>query len=435
MDDLNALERQIEGQLNGFVGPILPVDDAAIFNDITAANQRKGWGFSMFSALKFVAASVIVALFGGFLLAGILTAPQGDEVAPAAVTGSPSPPTTEALLSSMVTDEVEPGIYQVINDGVRDLASVDVSDFVAGYDGGIWLLTEDGFQRLGSERSHEWPEESAAYDGLTFEVAPDGTFWIIAARDRPFSGARGGEALRSADGEAWAPLPCPDVCVGITLSPEGGIWASWPELGGRTWWVGHLRPTGWEPLDQPLPPVGDIIVDRLYPTDTGDPYATFVAYGPRLARYHDGTWSEIGYPSGIVEVGRDGTVWQSGRGTQIGESDTVGSELSGGLARFADGEWTDWTPADLPDLDLPTQPDHDEFGVAPDGSLWLSSSCDGLVRFDGLVTDHFLPGRCMTMDIATDGSVWALTDDDQQPGRDLFVITPKAVTAGEAVSE
>ena len=44
-------------------------------------------GFTMFSALKFTAAAVIVALFGGFLLAGVLTTPQeGDEMAPAAVT-------------------------------------------------------------------------------------------------------------------------------------------------------------------------------------------------------------------------------------------------------------------------------------------------------------------------------------------------------------
>ena len=50
-------------------------------------------GFTMFSALKFVAAGVIVALFGGFLLAGILTTPQGDDVLPAAVTESPSPMT------------------------------------------------------------------------------------------------------------------------------------------------------------------------------------------------------------------------------------------------------------------------------------------------------------------------------------------------------
>jgi len=50
----------------------------------------------MFSALKFVAAAVIVALFGGFLLTGILTAPQ-EEGTPATVTESPSLTTTGGL--------------------------------------------------------------------------------------------------------------------------------------------------------------------------------------------------------------------------------------------------------------------------------------------------------------------------------------------------
>ena len=77
---------------------------------VTAANRSHRWGFTMFSALKFVVAGVIVALFGGFLLAGVLTTPQGDEMAPAAVTESPSPMTTEELLSGMVTEEVEPGV-------------------------------------------------------------------------------------------------------------------------------------------------------------------------------------------------------------------------------------------------------------------------------------------------------------------------------------
>ena len=78
-------------------------------------------GLTVFSALKFIAAAVIVALFGGFLLTGILSTPQGDEVLPATLTESPSPMTTEELLSGMVTEEVEPGVFRVVHDGVRDL--------------------------------------------------------------------------------------------------------------------------------------------------------------------------------------------------------------------------------------------------------------------------------------------------------------------------
>ena len=111
MDDLNALERQIEGQLSGFVGPVLPVDDDAVFDSITAATQSPKWRFqSMFSATRFVVAGVIVALFGGFLLSGVLTQQSGD-VTPAAV-GSASPEATPSIpfkLPAVIPDGIESG--------------------------------------------------------------------------------------------------------------------------------------------------------------------------------------------------------------------------------------------------------------------------------------------------------------------------------------
>jgi hypothetical protein len=55
--------------------------------------------------------------------------------------------------------------------------------------------------------------------------------------------------------------------------------------------------------------------------------------------------------------------------------------------------------------------------------------CDDLARFDGTTADRFLPGRCITMDIAADGSVWVLADEDK--GKDLYSITPEAVTGPE----
>ena len=49
----------------------------------------------MFSATKFLVAGAIVALFGGFLLVGLLTRQQSEEVLPAVgATASPSPKTT-----------------------------------------------------------------------------------------------------------------------------------------------------------------------------------------------------------------------------------------------------------------------------------------------------------------------------------------------------
>ena len=90
MDDMNAFDRQLASVVLQRVGPPEPVDDLAVFDAVIAANRRKRWGFTMFSALKFIAASVIVVLFGGFLLAGVLTTPQESGLAPAQGTGMPA---------------------------------------------------------------------------------------------------------------------------------------------------------------------------------------------------------------------------------------------------------------------------------------------------------------------------------------------------------
>ena len=141
MDDMNPFERQVVGQIHTFVGPSRPVDDAAIFTAITTTQSPK-WRFqSMFSATKFVVAGAIVALFGGFLLSGVLTQQPSDDRLPAvgasasataqaeatdAATSEPEP-TTEAVADSttpdllpgvdLVTEEVEPGVYRVLGDG------------------------------------------------------------------------------------------------------------------------------------------------------------------------------------------------------------------------------------------------------------------------------------------------------------------------------
>ena len=69
----------------------------------------------------------------------------------------------------------------------------------------------------------------------------------------------------------------------------------------------------------------------------------------------------------------------------------------------------------------------DWFRAVRDGHL----VCDGIARFDGVTLDRFLPGQCVSMDIAADGSVWVFAGDDE--GRDLYVITPAAVPTMEAI--
>jgi hypothetical protein len=103
MADMTVFEHQVEEVLRRAAGPSRPVDAVHVVELATASRwsvvtrrPRSGsaapteGGFSVFSAVKFVVAGVIVALFGGFLLAGILTTPQGDESVPAAVDASPT---------------------------------------------------------------------------------------------------------------------------------------------------------------------------------------------------------------------------------------------------------------------------------------------------------------------------------------------------------
>ena len=162
-------------------------------------------GSTMFSALKFITASVIVALFGGFLVAGVLTTPQGDEMAPAAVTASASPMTTEELLSGMVTEEVEPGVYRVVNDGVRDLMVAD--RIVVGDDGSVWATRDHegpygrGLFRLGDEII------DAPYQA--WSVTNDGTLWA--------------ELLHTYDGERWTEHPAPPLSsLSISCTTSAG---------------------------------------------------------------------------------------------------------------------------------------------------------------------------------------------------------------------
>jgi hypothetical protein len=419
----------------------------------------------MFSALKFVVAGVIVALFGGFLLAGVLTTQQGDEMAPAAATASPSPTTNTDILPgvTLTVEEVEPGVFRVVNDGVRDLDPGGNHGIAAGYDGNVWLLQEDEFLRLGSEEAHGWPTAFGPSDH-DLEVTPDGTVWLVP--NPPYRAGwhdmTGDDVLRSADGEEWSAMPCPDNCTGVTVAPDGKAWASWTD-GNGVWRVAHLGPESWQPLLGAFPrdftPGG---FERLLFTDAGDIYGVTCGWACLAYRYEYGAWHRQRDAYALVDVGRDGTVWQDGGiGDEVMETSFPGDGLArlagGGWAAWTSDDWATWTSDDLPDIEYGFGLDK-QFEAAPDGSVWFSLwdsadgsdpqkgrywrweerqtavedgrlACDGLARFDGETLDRFLPGRCISMAIAADGAAWVL--DDEEGARDLYVITPEAVAASE----
>ena len=131
----------------------------------------------MFSAVKFVAAAAIVALFGGFLLSGTLTTQQEEVTAPAAASASPSPaavytspmPVAGELdfIESILATEVSQGVDRKIYRGAVDAMALEMDDArLAGtmylarnsdhigeryehHDGEVWtgtleLVNEDG---------------------------------------------------------------------------------------------------------------------------------------------------------------------------------------------------------------------------------------------------------------------------------------------------
>ncbi|MGD8485914.1 MAG: hypothetical protein PVG27_13230 [Chloroflexota bacterium] len=421
MDDMQAIEQRISREMLRRAGPSEPVDDLAVFESVIAANRSQGWGFTMFSALKFVAAAAIVTLFGGFLLAGILTPPQDGEVVPAAVTESPEPTTTADLLSGMVTEEVEPGVYRVVNDGVRELQPLEAMRIKAGQDGSVWVESfaeyDEGLIRLGDKGTLDLQLELWDLGVEDFEVASDATVWAV-------MGSEEEAALRSNDGQAWTTHRVidrsSDLDFGdVEIASDDVVWA-YLEDG-----IGYLAGDGttWHDADWP------------------------VARQP--SRYHSPWYSPIGTEAWVADE-QDLWHYADGQWRQIDHGDLGAGALPGGAVwdrRLSDEplylyrhDATGWRRWDLAEQGMRPAGWHwGTYDVAPDGSYWAGWSvqgnpeegrprCEGVSRFDGLTWERHLPGKCIDdMDIAPDGSVWVIADD--QEGKDLYAITPEAVAA------
>ena len=449
MTEMTAFERQLSGEIGDLMGPVHPVDDLAIFESVTAASRSQRWGFTMFSALKFATAGAIVALFGGFLLVGILSAPQDGNVLPAAVTESPSPMTTEELLSGMVTEEVEPGVFRVVNDGVRDLTyplgGWDYSGFMVDVtpDGSVWLSVDEGEHdlfRLGEEQVFEDPWTRLWFRG----VAPDGSLWGLGEVPDDRWG------ISSFDGEEWTVrATMTDIAVTLAVGPDGTVWVVaedgdkyCPDIEGgdcpgivllRLEDDDSLTTMDWSDVYD-----GDADWLQLAVSPDGDVWlvGTQRAYYPRaevLLRFDGEGWEAIPGPEGwnpvgvgrYLEVGSDGTLW-------------VKTDARGGLARFDDPGWTTFTEADgLMEWGVEGGSFADMLNVAADGSLWLLGSptdplpgCGGVTHFDGTTWTSYLVETCMhDFAIAPDGSVWlgANAYGDGASLLHLYVITPEAV--------
>ena len=404
----------------------------------------------MFSAGKFVVAAVIVALFGGFLLASVLITPQKDEIGPAAVTESPSPMTSEELLSGMVTEEVEPGVFRVANDGVRDLSYPSGYSGGAGFmvdvtpDGSVWLSTDDGKRglfRLGEERVFE---EVEGFFSSFREVAPDGSLWAI---DRDWDFSRGG--IFSFDGEGWTVrATTTDPLYALAVGPDRTVWVLAEDDDKRCPDTEDDDCSGTVLLrledDGSLTTIedwsdvfdGDAALDQLAVSPDGD---VWLVGTPRshLLRFDGEGWDAIPSPERwnpggrgpyrYLDIGPDGAVW-------------LKADTTGGLARFEDPGWTTFTQADGVEpwrepWGNPGSSTRELLNVAADGSVWVNGGptdegC-GATYFDGTTWTSYLVGLCIEdFAIAPDGSVW-LGADGRAGRLDLYVITPEAVAGTE----
>ena len=197
---------------------------------------------------------VAVALLMG---SGVATAGQEP--------GSPTP--TEELLSGMVTEEVEPGVLRVVNDGVRDLLPFDLRLVRVGQDGSIWGLGGDDLFRLGVAETYGWQLEGAFYL-MDSEVAHDGTVWAVGYGDE---GSVPRSVLRSFDRETWTTHSAVGFSMfmgDVEITPDGEVWAA---LGDGT--LGYLDVDGstWQTIESPpaQPLALDNVDDHLASYDRG----------------------------------------------------------------------------------------------------------------------------------------------------------------------
>lgn len=443
MDDMSALERQLANVVRGSMRPSRAVDATAIVRSVTESAPSDRWSviarrwqgrlrslpegsYSMFSAVKIVAAGVIVALFGGFLLSGVLTTPTLDE-APAALTEAPSPRTTDEVLSGWVAEEVEPGVVRIVNDGLRDLARAEpAGDVISGQDGSVWFAY-DSLRMLGAEamllppvidaegfwgvridgRGTPWLSVDSnlySHDGVDwrlrlaradvtdvvgFRVQADGTPWVLAATDLP-----GRYRFYRFDGDKWTRLPKPPAPAD---NPDLQV-RSWEIADDGTLWMARKRAVSrfdgrrWKTVAN-LPKNADnslaIAPDGTVRTYLRDDIRTLGA---------DGSWksqsipllpaTEDSWPWGATAsvLARDGSWWRSVESIQRCGIMCAQLVACGGVARFDGDRWRHYLQ------------DRCVYDIEPDvrGNAWVWAAQPEpgvpLTLEDGTVVETVVPG-------------------------------------------
>jgi hypothetical protein len=500
MHDDTGFERQIGVVLDRMGGPASTFDAMAIAR--TAAVPAPQWRLqSMFGATKFVVAGATVALFGGLLLAGVLTTQPSEEQMPAVgasasaeatptdATAEPQPTlepdrtetpattTPSDILPGvdLVTEEVEPGVYRVVNDGVRDLVAEPPRVLALAPGGDVILFTEANGESGVLQRFYtlgERGEEVLGADGgdiYWFDAALDDAGNLIARLDDDTFDSGFGR-FGYFDGDTWTEPTWPNGSAKVSaveLAPDGAAWVTrastgpWPRVArieDGDWTVLPMIDDGSSgrylggPNNFAVAPDGTV-----WFASSGEGSGDLPKDTKGLLHFDGQRWLVPELPIepaidqfGPLAIGPDGTLW-------VYATEGPFSNLPH-LLRLRDGEWTVFTEADgVPHL-VGFQTFGARLAVDGAGTLWIAIDGDpvgldtlppplgpsdpphGVLSFDGSTWRQYLKGQHVNrVEIADDDSVWAtsLRDCTDKPGDEcggawnggLYVITPEAVAA------
>ena len=454
MDGMSAFERQLAIRLEQMAGPDPSVDVMASVRAATTRAPRMS-SQAMFSATRFVVAGVVVALFGSFLLSGVLTQPRGDEPGPAvAASASASPLATDDWLSQLDIEEVAPGVSRVLTDD-EGYAPEDVANSVVGNDGAVWLATDTGpIVLLGQ------PFRQAFGRAVNFARGEGGTVWaasmpgsnpcgpptdeIILRRPQPQIHAFDGETrtgrssgLGGTDSQSDAE-PGPIEIAQFAIHSDGTAWVVQPHSCGDStnrreqeqspyrqfFAVKHLGPAGWTSYE-----FGDGLPDL----SCGEDCVGWTSEGNGLVITPDGdVW--VGASDGLLRF--DGVEWQAvrplggdddhgiiglaanGDGVLWAEIQTMDdfdwgpSRLGGGrqLARFDGEDWEVFYTSSTEDFSSAPESDYRGptgiQGVGPDGTVWLTDTYTDTDRGSRLDDPNLQAAKDRSLPVSFDGERW-----------------------------
>jgi hypothetical protein len=401
MVNVVAFERQLADESLRIVGPARRVDDLAVYEAVIATRSPTLRFPTLSSASGFVVAAAIVALFGGFLLTGVITQPRDEPLSPAAASVSSSPETDAPEESvhpnllpgvELTLRDVGPGMYQVLSDGPHDLKQ-NVWDIAITPNGEAWVekhrvvygpkpyrddrseASDRGARvlRLGEPGTMTFTPDD---DDLRLSLTPDGDVNVRG------TGSYFGHVWRDGAWQEWEPR-CPEALVGPGIEVDGMCW--------------HHNGSGIRQYDRDVDGSERLVTHE----DLG--LAPGAGYGYRLA------------------LGSDGTVWTDTYARARDPEDPDPAPVFTGLASYDGERWT------TVEADRPVPGDVAALAVAPDGTVWVvladasgPSSTNIVMTWDGKTWDTYGPvddgGSALwysDIRFAPDGTVWVAFDDDR----------------------